>query len=73
MAKYTVEAAATQKDALDGQCVAIDTYCDTIKEAKARARHFLSDEYQRLAEMSYPLGYARVLRDGECVADFFRP
>jgi|GEM_PF-1978230 len=72
MATYEIRAAHTQEDVLSGQCDVVQDYPETLKEAKARAKYFLSDEYQRACEMSRPLGYAQVIRNGECVADFFR-
>lgn len=41
-----------------------------IKEAKARAKYYLTADYQRASESSERLGYARVLLNGDCVADF---
>lgn len=73
---YTVEAAHSQEQVEDGQCDVVDT-CDTLKEAKARAKYLLSDAAQVSFEMSEPLRYARILLNGEldrgcCVADYFR-
>jgi hypothetical protein len=69
---YEVQAARTQQDVENGQCDAVDV-CDTKAEAVARARYLLTDEYQRVTEMSEPFGYVRVMRDGQvCVADRFR-
>ena len=49
-----------------------ETTADTLKEAKAKARHYISEDFRRLAEMSARLMYAQVLDgNGECVADFF--
>ncbi len=72
MAEYEIRAAHTQEDVLNGQCDVAGDFQDTLKEAKVRARYLLTDEYQQAAEMQRPLTYAQVLRDGECVADFFR-
>lgn len=66
-----VRAARTQEQVLNHQCDIVDTF-DTIGEAKKRAKHYLTDEYQRLVEMSEPLGYAQVVVDGECLYDYFR-
>lgn len=73
---YAVEAAHSQRQVEDGQCDVVDR-CDTLKEAKARAKYLLSDEAQASFEMSEPLAYARILLNGElddgcCVADYFR-
>jgi hypothetical protein len=70
--QITVGAARIQQDVLDGQCdVWMDGF-DTVADAKQYARRVLTDEYQRSAEMSAPLGYSQVCVDGECIADYFR-
>ncbi len=73
---YRVEAGHTREQVEERQCDVVFNY-DALKEAKSRAKYFLSDDYQRVAEMSEPLAYARILLNGEldrgcCVADFFR-
>jgi hypothetical protein len=73
MSTYEVRAAQTQDAVLDGQCDVIETHYETIKEAKARAKYLLTDEYAKASESEAgPLAYAQVLKDGECVADYFR-
>jgi hypothetical protein len=72
MSTYIVEAAHTQDDVEAGECVVYDDYCETLKEAKARTKYLLTDEYQRIGEMSEPFGFSQVLRDGEVVACYFR-
>lgn len=49
-----------------------DEYCDTIAEAKERARYMLTDDCSKSCEMSRPLTYSQVLVNGECHSDFFR-
>jgi hypothetical protein len=44
---------------------------ETVAEAKAKAKHYLTEEYRRVSESSERLGYARVMVDGVCVADYF--
>jgi len=73
---YAVEAGHTQEQVEDNQCDVVDR-CDTLKEAKARAKYLLSDAAQQAFEMSEPLRYARILLNGKldcgcCVVDFFR-
>jgi hypothetical protein len=51
-------------------CV-IDHECDTVKEAKARAKRFLTEEYRRNSEASARLAYSQVTVNGECVQDYF--
>lgn len=69
--KIEVLAARTQREVLDGQCEVVYSF-DTVKEAINQAKHYLTDEYQRSAEMSEPLRYAQVIADGECLYDYFR-
>jgi hypothetical protein len=73
---WEVRAAHTQQAVLDGQCDVVDI-CYSAMEAKQRAQYVLTDEYQRMGEMSEPLRYSQVVRvqDGgvEVVTvDFFR-
>lgn len=73
---YIIEAAVTQQQVEDGQCDCSDK-CYSVKEAKDRAKYLLSDTYANMAELHNPMGYARILKNGEldngaCVADFFR-
>lgn len=52
----------------------IDYDCDTLAEAKQRAKYVLSDDYQRDCEASAPCGYSQVVRlsDGVVMYDCFR-
>lgn len=45
---------------------------DTLREARARARYYLTDAFQASGELAAPLHYSQVLVDGECVSDYFR-
>ena len=67
----SVEAATSQQRVEDAQCDYSYKH-DTVAEAKRDARRVLTDDYQRSVEASEPLWYARVMVDGDCVADFFR-
>lgn len=69
--KIEVRAARSQRDVLNHECDIVDEF-DTIAEAKRKAKHYLSDEYQRLIEASEPMRYAQVVVSGECVVDYFR-
>jgi hypothetical protein len=69
--KIEVEAAHTQEAVESCQCVVAET-ADTIAEAKRRAKYVLTDDFRRSAELSSPLGYSRIMADGECVYDYFR-
>jgi hypothetical protein len=43
---------------------------DTIADAKNRARYLITEEFAKTAECA-TMGYAQVVVNGECVADFF--
>ena len=47
-----------------------ETHCETVGEAKARAKYVLTTEYQRITESSQKLGYSQVIVNGVCVADY---
>jgi hypothetical protein len=72
MKSIIVAAAHTQEQVEAGQCDIWDDFNDTIAQARDRARYYLTDEYQRSAEMSSPLTYSQVIVDGEVHSDFFR-
>lgn len=49
--------------------------CETIKEAKERARYYISDSYERSAETTHATlmtEKAEVRVNGECLWDVFR-
>lgn len=48
-----------------------ETEWETIKTAKAKAKYYLSEEYMRVCESATRLGYAQVLVNGDCIADYF--
>jgi len=64
----TVVAAPTQ-EALNVAGATIEVRCDTVKEAKTRARYYLTEGFARYSEMSEALGYAQVRVDGTNVFD----
>ncbi len=49
----------------------IDDKCDTIGEAKRRAKYYLTEEYRNASEASTRLTYSQVLVDGVCLYDYF--
>lgn len=49
-----------------------ETRCDTIKEAKSRAKYFLTEEYRNASEASERLTYAQVVVDDVVMYDYFR-
>lgn len=48
-----------------------ETHCETISEAKKRAKYLLTEDYRLVIEASSRLGYAQVVVDGECHSDYF--
>lgn len=70
--KIVLESAETQERVEARECTVWEDYFDTMADAKRRAKYVISDDYKRSAELSQPLGYARIMGDGECVYDFFR-
>ena len=65
-----VRAAYTQRAVLNHQCDDVRT-CDTIAEAKKYARYCLTQSYADAIESKEPMGYAQVIVNDECVADYF--
>ena len=67
-----IEAVAgyTQTNVLDGN-INYSRECETIKEAKAEAKRYLTEDYRILAEASETMRYSQVLVDGECLYDYF--
>ncbi len=71
MANYVV-LAARDIETLESRGADVEEkHCETGVEARRRARYLLTEEYRIASECSERMGYARVLRDGETVADFF--
>ena len=64
--------AAVSQEALERRGADVDdTQCDTIAEAKRRAKHYLTEDWMHRCETSTRLGYAQVLVNGECLYDYF--
>ncbi len=65
--------AAASRDALDSRGADVEElHCETVAQARKRARYLLSEEYRIASECSERLGYSRVLVNGICVTDFVR-
>ncbi len=64
-----LEAATTQEKVESGQCDLIQEF-DSIKEAKLRAKYVLTENFAQNNEMKEKFGYARIMVDGECRADY---
>jgi|CXWL01.1.fsa_nt_gi hypothetical protein len=73
MPKYKkIEALAswTQQD-FDRRGANVDQECETVAEAKERAKYMLTTEYQDLIEASGVMMYSQVVADGIVLADYF--
>lgn len=65
-------AARTQEDLETKGADVEEIHFQTIGEAKQRARYLLTEEYQRITESSYQLGYAQIRVNGHVSRDYFR-
>lgn len=70
--KTIVVLAVTTQERLerDGADV-VDEHCQTITEAKKRARYYLTEAYMNSAESTTMLGYAQVKVNGVVEYDYF--
>ena len=68
--KITVVAAVSQERLENDGC---DVYqeCETIAEAKKRAKYYLTEEHMNACESTTMLGYAQVKVNGVVKYDFF--
>lgn len=73
MKKIEIRAATTQGAVLDCQCDIIYEV-DTIKEAKERAKYYVSGRHEKYlgADAGEPMRYAQVTVNGECHSEFFK-
>lgn len=64
--------AAESREAFErlGAVVVLDHF-QTLRQARERARHLLTEDYRLTCEASERLGYAQVLVNEECEYDFF--
>lgn len=71
--KIEVRAGNDQTCVLDGQCDIIFEV-DTIKEAKERAKYYVSGDYEKYlgADAGEPMRYSQVTVDGEFHSDYFK-
>jgi hypothetical protein len=71
MNKEIVVLAARTQDALENGADVEDTHCQTVAEAKERAKYYLTKMYMRASESTVQLGYSQVLVNGKCEYDYF--
>lgn len=48
-----------------------ELHLETIRDAKARAKYFLTDEYRNASEAGERLMYSQVVVNGEVLYDYF--
>lgn len=70
MTRIVVLAAVSQEQLENDGCD-VEQECETIAEAKKRAKYYLTEEYMNSAESTVMLGYAEVRVNGVCAYDFF--
>ena len=71
MENKIVVLAAVDFDSLEAKGADMeDTHCQTVSEAKKRARYFLTEEFMNRSESTTMLTYAQVKVDGRVIADF---
>lgn len=66
-----VYAAETQEMLANNGAVVVDTHCQTITEAKKRAKWLLTVESMDAAESTTMLNYSQVVVGGEVLYDYF--
>lgn len=69
--KKILVVAALNQDRLENDGCDVDQECDTIAEAKKRAKYYLTEEYMNSCESTVMLGYAQVKVNGVVEYDFF--
>ena len=71
MKTITVLAAVNQRSLETNGADVEQTQCETVKEAKERAKYYLTEDFMRASESAVRLGYSQVLVDGKVLHDFF--
>jgi hypothetical protein len=74
MEKVLIEVCAgyTKEAVLEDRSDVVFRFSQTVREAKRRARYYLTDGYKLRTAHAEPLVYSQVRVDGKCVADFNR-
>ena len=71
MTRRIVVLAAVSQDQLEHDGCDVEQECQTLAEAKNRAKYYLTEEYMQSAESTTMLGYSQVRVNGVCEYDFF--
>ena len=70
--KRIVVVAAVSQQQLENDGCDVDQECETIAQAKRRAKYYLTEEYMDACESTTLLGYAQIKVNGVVEYDFFR-
>lgn len=71
MKKQIVVIAAVSQEQLENDGCDVEQECETVAEAKKRAKYYLTEEYMFSSESTTLLRYAQVKVNGEVRHDFF--
>ncbi len=71
MEKQITVVVAVSQEQLENDGCDVDQECQTIAEAKKRAKYYLTAEYMNSCESTTMLGYAQVKVNGVVEYDFF--
>jgi hypothetical protein len=63
--KYTLLGYTSEEGIDDGRGCDSETGADTLKEAKKKAKYWLTEDYMHACESSQRIQVVRILRDGE--------
>ncbi len=70
MSKRIIVKAAPSMVALDHDGAWVDELCDTIAQAKKRAKYFLTEDFMNRCESTTRMNYAQVVVNNEVHSDF---
>jgi hypothetical protein len=71
MEQQIVVLAATSQEQLENDGCDVEQECQTIAEAKKRAKYYLTEEYMNSCESTTRLEYAVIKVNGKAEYDFF--
>jgi hypothetical protein len=69
--KVITVVAAVSQSVLEQYGCDVEQECETIAQAKKRAKYYLTEDYMQSVESTTMLGYAQVRVNGVCEYDFF--
>lgn len=74
MKTIEIRVASSQEAVLNHQCDIVENHFDTIKEAKEKAKYYVSGDYEKYLgdDASEPMRYAQVWVNDELVQDYFK-